>query len=122
VLTSTELYDTGLDYRSGWRPKITDLKLTAGKRLLLTGHHFQGISQASCGNTQDSSTNYPVVQVRSIDNSQVAFASVDSAEGWSDTSFSSLPLTQLPNGPALATVFTNGIPSVAQYFVVTRSD
>jgi hypothetical protein len=38
------------------------------------------------GNSQDSSTNYPVVQLRNIDNSQVAFLPVDPTAGWSDTS------------------------------------
>jgi hypothetical protein len=122
LLTSTELYDVGLGFQSDWRPKISKLKLTGDKRLLLAGSRFQGISQASGGNTQDSSTNYPVVQVRSIDSSEVVFTLVDAREGWSDTSFSSLPLTHFPLGPALATVFTNGIPSSAGYFVVTPCD
>ena len=102
--------------------KIQQLKLTDGKRLLLTGSRFQGISQASGGNTQDSSSNYPVVQLRSIDNSQVAFLPVDPVEGWSDTSFSSLPVKHFPFGPALVTVFTNGIPSTARYLVVAPCD
>lgn len=119
---SAELYGVGLGFKSAWRPKIRDLKLTDGKRLLLTGCRFQGISEASGGSTSNSATNYPVVQVRSIDNSEVAFLLVDPAEGWSDTSFSSLSLTRFPLGPALATVFINGIPSTARSFVVTPCD
>ncbi len=38
--------------------------------------------------------------------------------GWSNTSFSSTPVTNFPPGPALATVFTNGIPSDAEYLLV----
>ena len=80
------------DSAATWQPKITPTsKLTTGKRLLLTGSLFQGISQASGGNTQDSSSNYPIVQLRSIDSSQVVFLPVDPAKGWSDTSFTSLP-------------------------------
>jgi hypothetical protein len=116
-LASAELYDVGLGFSSDWQPKISGLKLTNGKRLLLTGSLFQGISQASGGNTQDSSSNYPIVQLRSIDSSEVAFVPVD---GWSDTSFSSLPVKHFPLGPALATVFTNGIPSTARYTVITQ--
>jgi hypothetical protein len=119
VTSTAELYDTGLGYKSAGQPKIGELKFTGRKRLLLRGSLFQGISQASSGDTQDSSTNYPVVQVRNIDGSEVMFLPVDPDEGWSDISFSSLPLTHFPNGPALATVFTNGIPSRARYFVVT---
>jgi hypothetical protein len=75
-LASAELYDVGLRFSNDWQPKISDLKLDR-KRLFLTGSLFQGISQASGGNTQDSSTNYPIVQLRSIDNSQVVFLPVD---------------------------------------------
>ena len=64
--------------------------LLSGNRLRLTGSRFQGISQASGGNTQDSSSNYPIVQLRSIDNSQVTFLPVDPVRGWSDTSFTSV--------------------------------
>src|SRR5207244_5597515 len=101
ALASAELYDVGLGFSSDWQPKIQRLKLTAGRRLLLTGSLFQGISQASGGNTQDSSSNYPIVQLRSIDNSQVVFAPVDPIDGWSDTSFTSLQLKHFPFGPAL---------------------
>ena len=86
---------------------------------MLTGSRFQGISQASGGNFQDSSTNYPVVQLRDIDNSQVAFLPVDPIAGWSDTTFTSTPVNNFPPGPALVTVFTNGIPSDSKYVLVT---
>ena len=68
---------------------------------------------------QDSSTNYPVVQLRAIDNSQVAFFPVDPTAGWSDTSFTSTSVNNFPPGPALVTVFTNGIPSDSKYVLVT---
>jgi hypothetical protein len=122
-LTSAELYNVGLDYSSDWQPQIATATFTnPAHRVQLTGSLFQGISQASGGNTQDSSTNYPVVQLRSIDSGEVAFLLVDPAEGWSDTSFSSLPIKHFPFGPALATVFTNGIPSTARYVVVEKCD
>ena len=92
--------------------------LLSGSRLRLNGSRFQGISQASGGNTQDSSSNYPLVQLRSIGNEQVRFLSVDPSRGWSDTTYSSLSPTGFVAGPALVTVFTNGIPSGAKYLVV----
>jgi hypothetical protein len=58
--------------------------------------------------------------LRSIDSSQVAFLPVDPRYGWSDTSFISRRVQNLPLGPALVTVFTNGIPSVSKYLVVTQ--
>src|SRR4029077_9182005 len=70
-------------------------------------------------NFQDSSTNYPVVQLRGIDNSQVAFLPVDPIAGWSDITFTSTPVNNFPPGPTLVTVFTNGIPSDSKYVLVT---
>ena len=45
---------------------------------------------------------------------------VDSSAGWSDTAFTSRPLPNFPFGPALVTVFTNGIPSDAAYVAVVE--
>jgi hypothetical protein len=39
---------------------------------------------------------------------------------WSNTSFTSTLLKNFPPGPALVTVFTNSIPSVAKYLVVAQ--
>jgi hypothetical protein len=120
VLKTAELYDVGLGFSGAWKPHITTFG-RAGGGLQLTGSHFQGISQASGGNTQDSSSNYPIVQLRSIDNSQVTFLPVDPVRGWSDTSFASVRLNgAFPFGPALVTVFTSGIPSAAKYLVVAE--
>jgi len=121
-LRSAELYDVGLGFSSDWQPQIdtASFRFISGNRLRLTGSLFQGISQASGGNTQDSSTNYPIVQVRSLDNSQIRFLEVDPVRGWSDTRFISRPLHRFPFGPALVTVFTNGIPSEAKYVVIAK--
>jgi hypothetical protein len=106
--------------RPDWQPQITTatLRLVLGRNLVLTGSRFQGISQASGGTFQDSSSNYPVVQLRNIDNSQIAFLPVNPTAGWSDTSFTSTPVNNFPPGPALVTVFINGIPSDSKYVVV----
>ncbi len=119
-LGSAELYDVGLGFSSEWQPQIATANFTpAAHRVQLTGSLFQGVSQASGGNSnQDSSTNYPVVQLRAIGNEQVSFLSTDPNRAWSDTRFSSLPPKGFVAGPALATVFTNGIPSEAKYLVV----
>ena len=62
------------------------------------------------------------MQLRSLDNSQVAFLLVGPVGGWSDTSFISRPVRDFPFGPALVTVFTNGIPSTAKYLVVVKHE
>jgi hypothetical protein len=119
ALQSAELYDTGLDFKDPWRPQITQASFN--KNLRLSGSLFQGLSQASGGNTEDSSSNYPVVQLRTIDSGQLTFLPVDPRKGWSDTSFTSLKSNNLPAGPARVTVFTNGIPSNSAYVVIPPS-
>jgi hypothetical protein len=116
---TAKLYHVGLDFDESWRPEIS--RASFSKSLRLTGSLFQGVSQASGGNTQDSSSNYPVVQLRSIDSEQVVFLPVDPRRGWSDTSFTALRSKNVPPGPALVTVFTNGIPSDSAYLVVPAS-
>ena len=124
ALASVELYDIGLGFlRPDWQPQIATATslLKSGSSLTLTGSRFQGISQASGGNFQDSSSNYPIVQLRSLESNQVAFLLVDPTAGWSDTAFTSKPVTGFPFGPALVTVFTNGIPSDTKYLVVAKA-
>src|SRR5262249_36189048 len=55
VLASAEFYDVGLGFRSLWKPEIATARFGSGHRVRLTGSLFQGISQASSGNSQDSS-------------------------------------------------------------------
>jgi len=119
---SVQLYDVGLGFRESWTPKIHDITHTNDKEIILSGSGFEGVSQASGGNTQDSSSNYPLVQLRSLDTSQVAFILADPAQGWSDTTFGSLPLKDFLPGPALVTVVTNGIPSMAKFLVFEKHD
>src|SRR5205823_11571358 len=87
-LTKTETYDVGLKFNSGWQPQITSSPAVANRsaKLALGGVRFQGVSQASSGGFEDSSSNYPIVQLRNIDNSQVSYFLIDPASGWSDTS------------------------------------
>jgi hypothetical protein len=117
ALASAELYDVGLGFSNDWQAEIATA-MFKNDRLLLTGSRFQGVSQASGGNSQDSSTNYPIVQLRSIDSSEAVFLPASRFRRWSDTRFTSLPVSGFHPGPALVTVFTNGIPSTANYVVV----
>jgi len=95
-----------------WRPEIASLlsPLTLGDSLTLSGSEFRGISGASGGNTRDSTTDYPLVQLRSIESGQTTFLL---CTNWSANSFTSLSVWNFPPGYALATVFINGIPSTS---------
>lgn len=78
--------------------------------MVITGSQFRGISGASGGNSQDSSSDSPLLQLRSIESEQTTFLLTTN---WSTNSFTSLPVWNFPPGYALATVFVNGIPSTS---------
>jgi len=124
VLSSAELYDLGLGFDPGWQPLLTMVTplIVQGSELTASGSRFQGISEASGGNVQNSSSNYPLVQLLNLANEQTLLLPVDAMTGWSDSSFTSTPITVMtttssgfPIGYALVTVFTNGIPSQSQF-------
>ena len=131
-LSSAELYDPGLGFDPTWQPLLTMVSpsiLPSGSELTASGSRFKGISEASGGNgAQNSSSNYPLVQLLSLANEQTLFLLVDAMTGWSDTSFTSTPITLMttsssgfPIGYALVTVFTNGIPSQSQLVLATTT-
>ena len=104
------LYDAGLNASTAWRPHIAAATspLSLGASLTLTGSGFRGVSAASGGNSQDSATDYPLVQLRSLESGQTTFLL---SANWQTNSFTSAPVWGFPPGYALATVFVNGIPS-----------
>jgi hypothetical protein len=117
----SELYDVGLGFSSATQPVIKSATITSKSHAVrLTGSRFEGLSEADGGDAQDSATSYPVAQLRSLNNSQVTYLLVDPVGGWSDTRFSSLPARGFTPGPALVTVFTNGIPTEATYVVIPQ--
>jgi hypothetical protein len=82
----------------------------------MLGSKFRGVSEASGGNgSQNSSSDCPVVQLRSIESGQVTNLST---ANWQANLYVSLPVPKFPGGYALATVFVNGIPSVSQTLLV----
>jgi hypothetical protein len=117
---TSELYDAGLGSDASWQPQIATCisPLSLGGRLALTGSRFRGISEASGGNFQDSPSDYPVVQLRSVESEQTLFLL---STNWSASSFISLPLTNFPLGWALATMFVNGISSTSSTLLVTTA-
>ncbi|NLF02646.1 MAG: hypothetical protein GX601_16895, partial [Anaerolineales bacterium] len=120
VLATTEAYDRGLGYDQAWQPQVSTMTypVRLGFPLDATGTGFCGVSEASGGNAnQASSSGYPLVQLRRIDNEQIVWLP-PSSNGFSATSFTSTPVTAPHAGPALLTVFTNGIPSTSRMTLV----
>jgi hypothetical protein len=111
-ITDAELYDVGLGFSSSWQPTLTSVPSAVGlgSALTLTGSKFRGISGGSNGTAQDSPGDSPAVQLRSLQTDQMLFLS---ASAWTSNSFTSAPISGLPVGHVLATVYVNGIPSVS---------
>jgi hypothetical protein len=109
---STELYNVGLGFSVSWQPQIVALtsRLNLGGNLVITGFQFRGIAEGSGGNSMDSSADYPLVQLRRLDNEQTVFLLTTN---WSTNSFASSAVWNFPPGYALATVFVNGIQSTS---------
>jgi N-acetylneuraminic acid mutarotase len=127
LVNQVELYDVGLDALPTVAPAITNVAWNgSGNPACVSGIRFQGSGEAASGNANSSNANYPVVQLMRLDNEQIYFLSPDANstqctfKGWSNNSYASLtvPATTLPGtnnnllpGPAMMTVFTNGVPS-----------
>ena len=110
-ITATELYDAWPGLLPDLAAAISAAAFDAAGKLTLTGTGFRGVSGASGGNgSQDSPTDFPVVQLRRLDNGQSAFLLSDPATTVSATGFISVPVPTF-SGHALVTVFANSIPS-----------
>ena len=111
--TSTARFNVGRGENPAWRPTVigTNDPIVTGGALAVGGSGFQGLGEGSTGvGWMQSATNYPLVQVRRLDNDLVRWLPVDPVVGWSGTGFRSRPLSGVQPGPALVTVFTSGIP------------
>jgi uncharacterized repeat protein (TIGR01451 family) len=113
----SETFDPGLGYGASAQPHITSATSTVNYNtaLSVTGSRFRGISGASVGNAQDSPTNYPLMQLRSLETGQTQYllSSTTTGQGWSDTSFTSRPVAGFMVGQALLTPVVNGTPGVS---------
>jgi N-acetylneuraminic acid mutarotase len=113
--TSAELYNIGLGYTPATQPQLNTVSsFSSSSALSLTGTNFTGVSEASNGASNNSASNIPVVQLESLTNEQVINVPLDPSQGFSSTSFPSLPPSGLISGYALLTMFVNGTPSISQ--------
>lgn len=117
-LSSTEVFDIGLGYAANARPLISGAtsSLGDGQPLVIEGSGFRGVGESSGGNGgQSSPSDYPVVQIRTIDSEQIRYVGPDPSVGWSDTGYTSEVVAGLPTGYYRVTVFANGIPSISTF-------
>jgi hypothetical protein len=93
------------------------LQTLIGKPLAFTGTGFRGFgfAEATGGGIFTSPTNYPLVQLRWLENEQFLWLTPSS---FSSTFYTSLPVTVLHQGPILVTVFVNGIPGISKMLIL----
>jgi hypothetical protein len=122
TLSSAELYNQGVGFSDSARPVITGA--TTAIDLSVSGSGFTGISEGSTGSSNSSATNYPLVQLRRVDNEQTGFVRTDPGANWSASSVSTsnTALAGWPNGNYLATVYANGIPSLSSVIMLAAPD
>ena len=113
TLASAELYLYDLGIVGTRRPVVTTVNspLTLGSAVTVTGTGFIGDSEASGGSTSSSATNLPLLQLRRVDNEQIVWTSPAPLSTRSATSYQSSPLSNLPPGPYLLTVYVNALAS-----------
>jgi hypothetical protein len=83
ILASAELYDAGLGFSATWQPLIATATspLSLGSSLTVSGSRLRGISEGSCGSSQDSPGDYPVLQLHSLQTDQIVFVPSTSWSG-----------------------------------------
>jgi hypothetical protein len=108
---TAEIYKSAFMTNSMVRPQIASISssIFPGGIITVTGSGFTGISEGSGGDGfQCCAANFPMLQLRNIETTQTIFLG---CTNWSDTNFISVPLTNFPPGPAIATIYVNGAPS-----------
>jgi N-acetylneuraminic acid mutarotase len=122
---SVEVYRRDLGFDDAWRPVISTAPTTVGQggKLYVTGSRFKGLSEASGGGnaSRNSPTNHPIALLQRMDGGEQLWLGADALSSFGSTAFTSGPVTGMAAGPALLTVFANGIPSVAKAVVVGGS-
>jgi hypothetical protein len=107
-----------LGFTNRAQPQIASITspLALGSSLGVNGAQFRGIAEGSTGSTQDSPSDYPLLQLRSLESGQSAFLL---AANWSTNSFCSVPVVGISPGYALATLFVNGIQSTSRLVTIS---
>jgi N-acetylneuraminic acid mutarotase len=123
VLDSAEVYDP-LAGLAAWRPTLSSApaSLTLTKPYSFSGTQFRGYqsAEAAGGASNSSASNYPLVQLRRLDNHQSIWLPTDPETGFTATTFNVPPLFKFPLGPALLTVYVNGVPSESKIIQVEQ--
>ena len=111
ITFSAEAFDLSTGFDAAWRPQISGSPDQIGldEALILTGSGFRGYHNVDSGGSAafQSSTAFPLIQVRRLDNEQITWLPLSAFSAESCT----VQPAGLQPGPAMLTVYVNGIPS-----------
>jgi N-acetylneuraminic acid mutarotase len=111
ITFSAEAFDLSTGVDDAWRPQISGAPAQIGleEALIITGSGFRGYHNMDSGGSAafQSSTAFPLIQVRRLDNEQITWLPLSAFSAESCT----VQPAGLQPGPAMLTVFVNGIPS-----------
>ncbi len=120
--SNAEFFDPGFGYETSWRPSFDP----AGISLLqdaatFTGSQLRGVGYAegNGGTASSSANNYPLVSLRRLDNDELIWLST---RQFSTNSFTVSTNWWGQPGPAVMTVFVNGIPSLSQTVTIGEAE
>ncbi|HEX4482076.1 MAG TPA: kelch repeat-containing protein, partial [Rudaea sp.] len=121
ALANTERFDLGFGIAASRRPIVTPASspLTPLIPWTVTGSQFVGDSEASNGQSNNSATNFPLVQLQRVDND--ALVDLPTTD-WSATTATAPTTCTLARGPYRETVITNGMASIAVIIRVGACD
>lgn len=124
-LAAVESYTQSLAFPEARRPIVTTVTdpVDLPTSLTLFGSGFTGDSEASSGDTGNSATNAPLLQLHRLDNDQQLFLRPNATTTFTPTSLTSEWLSDcaLPRGHYRVTVFTNGVPSLSRIISIDSS-
>jgi hypothetical protein len=114
------LYDPLRGAMPAWQPVITAAPAVVppGRPLSVAGQRFDGGSSLAGSGRTGHAGNYPLAVLQRLDNGDTRFLELDPASGWSDRRFDALALTGFQPGPALLTVYVNGVREASRYVLV----
>jgi N-acetylneuraminic acid mutarotase len=123
-VADSELFNPNPLLPDDWRPEISSVNSQVhwGLPVHFSGAGLRGYKfiEAAGGGTNSSASNYPLVQLRRLDNGQVTWLNPTISGGFTGSAYTSSPLPNFAPGHALLTVFVNGIPSASHMVLVNK--
>jgi N-acetylneuraminic acid mutarotase len=122
ISSRVEFFDPGFGYETTWKPSFDPAGISFPQgAVTFNGSQLRGVGYAegSGGTAFSSASNYPLVSLRRLGNDELVWLSTRQFSTDSFTVSTSWPIQP---GPAVMTVFVNGIPSLSQTVTIREPE